>query len=158
MLPRPRSRRADPLDQASGIVESNLPNVGLNAKCVFGRIEQTMTKTTTECAMMTVGQVLIPCRSPQPQSVLRMPAKTNRRVVLAERYKLATDTGLERRFTVMCVPGEHDDGSDAGWHVYDRRSRTSSKVGTGTAGEELAIDTAHEANRVSRCREDSTHA
>jgi hypothetical protein len=51
------------------------------------------------------------------------------------------------RFTAMCVPGDRDDGSDAGWHVYDRLSRISKKVGTGAAAEALAITAAREANR-----------
>ena len=50
------------------------------------------------------------------------------------------------RFIAMCVPSEHDDGSDAGWHVYDRQSRTSKKVGTGAVAEAIAVTAAREAN------------
>jgi hypothetical protein len=52
------------------------------------------------------------------------------------------------RYTAMCVPGDRDDGSDSGWHVYDVHSRASRKVGVGNVAGRQATDAAREANRA----------
>jgi hypothetical protein len=57
------------------------------------------------------------------------------------------------RFTAMCVPGDRDDCSDSGWHVYDLQSRTSTKVGVGSLAQGQATDFAREANRAWRARQ-----
>src|SRR3954454_20022878 len=57
------------------------------------------------------------------------------------------------RYTALCVPGDRDDGSDSGWHVYDLHSRTSKKVGVGQLAERQAIDSAREANCAWRARQ-----
>lgn len=33
----------------------------------------------------------------------------------------------------MSVPGDRDDGADTGWHVYNRETRRSRKIGSGAA-------------------------
>jgi hypothetical protein len=48
----------------------------------------------------------------------------------------------------MCVPGDRDDGSDSGWHLYDLQSRTSTKVGVGQLAKRKAMDAAREANHA----------
>lgn len=52
------------------------------------------------------------------------------------------------RYTAMCVPGDRDDGSDSGWHVYDLHSRTSRKVGVGNLAGRQATEAAREADRA----------
>jgi hypothetical protein len=69
-------------------------------------------------------------------------------VAPARRRRPLTGKDQNVRYTAMCVPGERDDGSDSGWHVYDLHSRTSRKVGVGNLAERQAMDSAREANRA----------
>lgn len=47
----------------------------------------------------------------------------------------------------MSVPGDREDGADTGWHVYNRATRRSRKLGNGPAAERAA---AAEATRLNK--------
>jgi hypothetical protein len=53
------------------------------------------------------------------------------------------------RFSVVCIPGNAEDGSDSWWYVFDRRSRKDAwrEVGCGDKSRGEALRLARELNR-----------
>lgn len=52
------------------------------------------------------------------------------------------------RYTVMCVPGRLEDGSDSAWFVVEQKTQQSALIGEGDALRTVALRVCRELNET----------